>query len=201
MEATWRDLVQRVDPANLQLIDVSAAYLGSLASAPSMMSLNYSLTTRVGASGEFINQGIADWCPSGVLAAAIDKLATEITLNSATRLDDVVTGTAALLGDEIVRIDAIDTETGAVTIARGCVDTVPADHDAGTRIWFYEDWTGLDETAYSLGTTMQAQLLTNTSSDLVGARHSPLSFPDTPPNPRGRADKGWARRQRLGAHL
>ena len=164
MEATWRDLVQRVDPANLQLIDVSAAYLGSLASAPSMMSLNYSLTTRVGASGEFINQGIADWCPSGVLAAAIDKLATEITLNSATRLDDVVTGTAALLGDEIVRIDAIDTETGAVTIARGCVDTVPADHDAGTRIWFYEDWTGLDETAYSLGTTMQAQLLTNTSS-------------------------------------
>jgi len=164
MEATWRDLVARIDPANLAMVDPSAAYLGSLASPPSMMALNYSLTTRVGASGDFIDQGIGDWCPNGTIVAALDKVGTSITLNNTARLDDVEAGTAALLGAEIVRIEAIDAATGVVTIARGCVDTVPADHAAGTRIWFYEDWTGIDETAYSLGTSIQGRLLTNTSS-------------------------------------
>ena len=163
-EVPYRDLAARVDPANLALIDSTAAYLASVAVPPTMMSLSYSLTTRVGSSGDFIDQGHADWCPTGLLTDAIGKTATAITLSNFSRLDDVEVGSAALLGDEIVRVDAINIDTGAVTIARGCIDTVPATHAAGTRIWFYQDWAGEDETAYSLSTSMQAKLLTNTSS-------------------------------------
>lgn len=167
LEVSWQALAGRIDPANLALIDTSAAYLASVAMAPSQMSLNYSLTTRVGSSGAFVDKGLADWCPTGVLVSAIGKTDTAITLQNFSRLDDVEVGSVAMLGDEDVRIDAINASTGAVTIARSCVDSVPAEHAAGARIWFYDDWAGADEAAYSLGTSMQAQLLTHTSSGVL----------------------------------
>ena len=165
-EVPYRDLVTTIDPANLALVDETAAYAATVAIAPTQMSLTYRLTTRVGSTGEFVDQGIADWCPSGLLVSAIGRESgpTVVHLSSFSRLDEVELGTPALLNDEIVRIDALDINTGIATIARGCLDTTPAQHAAGSRLWIYEERSGADETAYTLGTTLQAQLLTMTSS-------------------------------------
>lgn len=75
----------------------------------------------------------------------------------------VEVGSAALINDEVVRIDAIDPGTGQCTIARGCADTVPQQHAAGSRIWFYGDNAANDDTVYTASTTLDAKLLTNTS--------------------------------------
>lgn len=163
MEVPYRELVGLIDPANLALVDVTAAWLTTLAAQPSGLSLSYNLTTRPGASGSFIDRGVADWCPTALLVGALSISSTSAILTGGVDLDRVTLGQAALLDDEIVRVDAIDLVTGAVTLGRGCADTVPAAHAPGARVWFYDGFEGADETEYSSGVTMQARLLTNTS--------------------------------------
>lgn len=164
-ELPYRELVGVIDPANLQLLDVTACYLAALAEAPTSMSMSYNLTDRVGSSGVFADRNAHDWCPTGLISAAIAKgnAPLSVTVTSASRLGDVVVGTAALVDDEVLRVDAINYTTGVLTLARACADTVPATHTAGARIWFYDGFEGVDETVYSQGLSIQAQLLTNTS--------------------------------------
>lgn len=163
-EVTYRDLCASIDSANLALVDESAAYLAAVAVAPTSMSTNYKLTTRVGGAGDFVDQGNADWCPSALITTALGRTEMVVNLSSMTRLDEVELGSAAILNGEIVRIDALDIETGIATIGRACVDTIPGIHPAGSRIWFYEESTGTDQSAYTLATSLQARLLTTTSS-------------------------------------
>lgn len=163
LEVPYMDLAARLDPPNLALVDPSAAWLASVAVAPNDQSRSYTLTTRVGGSGEFIDSKTGDWCPSGLLTLAIDKQATSILIGSPSWLDIVEVGSVALINDEVVRIDALNPATGTCTIARACADTVPQQHAAGSRIWFYSDNAVSDDVAYSMNTTMAAKLLTNTS--------------------------------------
>ena len=61
-----------------------------------------------------------------------------------------------------MRIDAIDAGAGTLTIARGCVDTVPAAHPAGARLWCSDTYVGADPKEYLSGETVEAKLLTRT---------------------------------------
>lgn len=163
-ELPYRELAGVVDPANLARLDVTGALMTAVAAAPTSMSLSYSLTDRVGTSGAFVDRGEGDWCPTALLTAVLPIGAgpSVVTLASGDRLEEVFVGQAALIDDEIVRVDAINYSTGVVTLARGCIDTVPAQHAAGARVWFYDNFENADETVYSSGVTLQAQLLTNT---------------------------------------
>lgn len=165
MEVPYREIAGQIDAANLALVDVTAAWFSTLAARPSNLSLSYTLTTRPGTSGSFTERGTGDWCPTGLLVALmpIEAGPTLVTLTSGIDLDAVSVGQAAVIDDEIVRVDAIDLDTNQFTLARGCVDTVPAQHAAGARIWFYDGFEGVDETEYTSGVTVQAKLLTNTS--------------------------------------
>lgn len=164
MEVPYRELAGLIDQANLELIDVTAAWLASLAARPSGLSLSYTLVTRPGASGAFTERGTGDWCPTALLVSPMPAEAgpTVAVLTSAIDLDQVVIGQAALLDDEIVRVDAVNLTSNQVTLGRGCVDTVPAQHSAGARIWFYDGFEAADETEYTSGVSVQARLLTNT---------------------------------------
>lgn len=163
-EAPYRELAGIIDPANLKLLDPTAAYLVAVAEAPTSLSQSFNLTDRVGASGAFVDRGAGDWCPSGLLVAELppSAMASVVTLSGATRLDEVKVGQAALVDEEIVRVDAVDYTNAKVTLARGCADTVPAVHPAGARIWFYDGFECVDETVYTQGVSLQAQLLSNT---------------------------------------
>ncbi|ARU87127.1 phage tail protein [Pseudomonas sp. M30-35] len=164
MEVPYRELSGVIDPANLALVDVSSAWLSTLAAKPTGLSLSYNLTTRPGGSGAFVDRDSADWCPTAQLVAQLLPSDTEAVLTDGIDLNRVTVGQAALLGEEIVRVDAINLVSGAITLGRGCADSVPDQlHAAGTRIWFYDGFEGVDETEYSSGVTMQARLLTNTS--------------------------------------
>lgn len=163
MELPYREIAGTMDLANLRLLDGTEAYMAALAVAPTTISLGYDLLDRVGDSGDFVTQDAGDWCPTGLLTSAIGKTDTEIQLTDSTRFSDIETGTAALVDDELIRIDAIDDDTGIITIARGCMDTVPVAHEAGARVWFYDGFAAADSTEYTAGITLQAKLLTKTS--------------------------------------
>lgn len=164
-EVTWRDLVQTIDAANLNLVDQTTAFIAALAIKPTALSLGFAVESRV-STGAYVRVGQGDFCPTGLLVAGISSAAgpTIIQLSATGNLDLVEVGSAALIDNEIVRVDAIDLETLSVTIARGCVDTVPAAHSAGTRVWFFEDYVGEDPTEYSSGVSVQVRLRTVTSS-------------------------------------
>lgn len=164
-EVTWRDLVQTIDAANLNLVDQTTAFIAALAIKPTALSLGFAVESRVG-TGAYVRVGQGDFCPTGLLVAGISSAAgpTIIQLSAPDNLDLVEVGSAALIDNEIVRVDAIDLETLSVTIARGCVDTVPSAHSAGTRVWFFEDYVGEDPTEYSSGVSVQVRLRTVTSA-------------------------------------
>lgn len=166
IELPYRELVQAMDGANLALLSATGGYLGCIAARPTSMSMGYRLLTRVGASGPYTDRAEAPFAPTGTLATAMPLTAAAITVTLAggQLLDQVAPGTAALIDDEILRVDSITPSAGLVTLARGCADTVPAAHAAGARVWFYDDFAGADPNEYTATTTVQAKALTFTSA-------------------------------------
>ncbi|GHT89931.1 hypothetical protein FACS1894101_1540 [Betaproteobacteria bacterium] len=174
VEASWRDLAANLDPANLELIDPTAAYLGILAAQPSGLSSGYLPETRVGA-GAWEAHEAESFASTGVLIAALAQTAStapfQLTLGS--NLDSLIPGEALLIDNEICRIKNWNPATGAGTLARGCVDTVPAPHDAGARVWRQDD-AGFLPVAWTAGTTVQARELTQTSQGVLDPALAPV---------------------------
>jgi hypothetical protein len=167
IEMPYRELAAALDPANLANIHATAGYLVALAQRPSSLSLGFLLRDRIGGAGAFIDRGNGDFCPVATMVTRLDRTITAITVTAGVDLDRVVLGTAAMIDDEIVRVDALDPQTGIAAIARGCLDTVPAPHAPGALIWFYDNAAGVDQTEYVTGMTVQARLLTRTPAAIL----------------------------------
>ncbi|MFT0211840.1 phage tail protein [Pseudomonas sp. F1_0610] len=163
IERNWRDIVSMTTEAEVNLIPSTACYLTSLAIKPTSLHQNYDLETRVGV-GAWENKDTASFAELLRLSIAIDALNNTLFVSGDMLvLSDVEVGSAAIIGDEIVRIDYIDVAAGQIKVGRGCVDTVPTAHDAGSEIWFYDDTVGIDQTEYAPSTTVQARVITRTS--------------------------------------
>lgn len=173
MEASYRDLATVLNASALAAVPVDAGAVLAVAEQATGLALNYVLTTRVG-SGEFTEADVGDWCPTAVLADAMVATTVAVQLSSGRGLDQITAGTAALIEDEIVRVVAVDPQAQTATLARGCVDTVPVSHATGARIWFYDDFAANDPTDYSVGETVQAKLLTRTSSAQLDPALAPV---------------------------
>ncbi|ALN83080.1 phage tail protein [Lysobacter antibioticus] len=173
IEASYRDLASTLNATELAAVPVDAGAVLAVAEQAGGLALNYVLTTRVG-SGEFSEAGVGDWCPTAVLAEAMTATTVAMQLAAGRGLDQITAGTAALVEDEIVRVVAIDPQAQSATLARGCADTVPVPHAAGARIWFYDDFAANDPTDYSIGETLQAKLLTRTSSAQLDPALAPV---------------------------
>ena len=102
------------------------------------------------------------------------KYDTTVDVLGVTDLDLVEVGTTALIDDEIVRIDAINFDAARLTIGRGCIDTVPAAHNAGARIWFFDNNSAWDPSAYGPGVAVQARMLTQTSQGTLPESAAPV---------------------------
>lgn len=177
VESSWRDLAARLGAGDLAQVDALAGFVGSLGMPPVGVAYDYTLMTRLGTTGAYATRGSGDLVPGGQLQFAIGPTDTALALTGFVRLDQVSVGTEALIDDELVRVDAIDTQVGAVTIARGCVDTVPAAHAAGARMWFTDNHTGVDTTEYVTGEQVQALLLTRApQGQLDPAQATPVSI-------------------------
>lgn len=174
MEAPYRDLVQAMSASDLEILAPDAGYLHAAAVRPTTLSQSFALQTRVAPAAYTPAADMAAFCPGGKLAAALDYLDTTAVLTDAQALDELQPGTAALIGGEIVRVDAVDVATATLTIARGCADTVPAQHAAGTAVLCYDSWGGDDQTEYTSGVSVDAQLLTSTGAGQLSPSAAPV---------------------------
>lgn len=167
MEAPYIELVQRLDRANLDALPADVGYLLAMADQPAQGGQNYALAVAP-AGGDYVVEMAGDWCPVAVVAGdpAVDVVAagqTVIPVAGIGRSSQVTLGAAALWDSEIVRIDAIDTVAGTVTVGRACADTVPLEHAAGSRIWVYDEAASSNMTEYTDGEVIDIKLLTNTA--------------------------------------
>lgn len=88
--------------------------------------------------------------------------------------DTRVIGEGIMLGNEIMRLTEIGTTF--FKAARGCADTIPASHAAGSAAWFYETNVGSDLREYVGGETVGVKVLPFTTSS------APVPIENSPPN-------------------
>jgi Putative phage tail protein len=156
-EAPYYELVQllgQADTDSLLVTNPDAGYVGAAAVKPTG-AINAVLSTDAGAG--YQEAGAFDFCPSATIVTALTPTTVSVTLANAQDLDNVVDGTHAQINDEIVVVTDI---TGLVlTFARGALDTVPAEHAAGSRIYFWSEYYGSDPTEYNTGETINSKVL------------------------------------------
>lgn len=124
-------------------------------------SINARIWTDNGSGYE--DTGTLDFCPYAITSAVLPPAQTTITVTSMSELDDVTIGTFVQLGYgnddmEICRVDGINTGTGTVTLGRGCLDTTPKLHLAGTPLFFWDLFSGYDPAEYVMGETIDVKI-------------------------------------------
>jgi hypothetical protein len=172
IEAGYYDLLRRIGETGFADVEPTAAYIGQLAMSPGY-AYQYDLASRVSGEPEFTVRARGSFTPRGLLAVAIAALDTDIILTDSTALDEFEVGEALILEDEVLRVDAVNVATLTVTVARGCLDTIPASHDAGAAVWSLDDDLVSDLREYAQTETVETKVLTRTSSDLLDEADAP----------------------------
>lgn len=115
---------------------------------------------------------------NAVLNRDIYWLDTTISLSSIANPENIAVGHAAMIGAarnaEIVRVDGWNPDTGILTIARGCLDTVPQRWTRSAQIWFYQDYIGTDSREYAQGESIAVKVLPRTTSNKLPMDESPV---------------------------
>lgn len=133
-------------------------YVGAAAVAPDAGAINAELFTDAGAGYESAGTTM-DFCPSATIVDALGFMTTSVSLENQRDTDGIVPGKHAQIGDELIVVDSFDGTT--LTFKRGALDTVPAEHAAGSRIYFWasNDSFGYDPTEYTDGESIDAKIL------------------------------------------
>lgn len=137
----------------------------------------------VDAGGGYEILGSTSFSPAASLLEDLDRTAdaTSLRVSASSALRRVPTGSLAVIGEELVRIDAIaEAETEALgahallTLGRGCLDTAPAAHVEGARILFLVGAEATDGVVRTAGEALDVRLLTRTGSSALALGAAPV---------------------------
>lgn len=172
-EAPYYELVQRLGDSQVTSQLTTAPEIGFIMAAAVRpgSAINARVWTDDGSG--FADVGNLDFCPTALLTSEITKLQTSVVVDNLIDADLVDLGTHFQIGDEICRVDSIDTTTGEMTIGRGVLDTVPAIHLAGSRLFFWDQYNGADATEYVDGEEVSVKILPSTGSDVLTLSEAP----------------------------
>ncbi|WP_425962706.1 phage tail protein [Rhizobium nepotum] len=175
-EMTYQELVGRISPADLAILDVNATALATAAFRPSQSLLNYSISTRTGGD-PFVIRGSEAFAPGALCNGAIGHYDSLISFDHAVDTGLMEVGTLIQVDSEIMSITAItlnsDEVSGSFNVLRGCVDTVPASHPDNAKIIFLSDNVGTDSREYVTSDVIDVKLLSNTSSATLNEALAP----------------------------
>jgi hypothetical protein len=104
------------------------------------------------ANEDYKKKGNGAFASSVALDAPLGPFDTSFTFTRSrlSRPDAIHVGMAAMVSDEIMRVDAINGST--ITVRRGCADTVPAAQPVDSVVWLFDaSTTGSDRVERSAG--------------------------------------------------
>jgi hypothetical protein len=173
-EANYRDLFQQLTADELAAVTPDQGFIELSATAPSSLSRSFDLWTKAGGE-DYEPRGSGEWSPTATLAADVDGLETEWTIAALTGYEVDAIGSCFLIDDEICKIVAFNPEAGTMTVARGCVDTVPAPHVSPARLWFNDANATTDDRAYVTAEVVSVKALTVTSAGTLPLSTAPAN--------------------------
>jgi hypothetical protein len=177
-ELTYVDLSASLPAAELGVLETDSGFLKVFAKQPNGSAIDYVVSVRAGGESDYTERTIAGFDTVAELAAVIGHYTTAITFENGQGLAAAGAGQAILIDDEYCRVDDFDEVLGTMTIARGCIDTIPAPHTEGAKIWFQAFAPTTDFREYASGDTVNVKLLTRTSSDKLDPDAAPTDILD-----------------------
>lgn len=150
-DASYYDLCSQFTDGAAKPMFRSAFYYAAIAKAPNPLHFAYKLWIRqryYDPVNGWKDSGFVDCCTSGnfcpvgkiitPLAYAYEQTTVQIDI-SIELLKTIQLNTAAMVDEEIMRVDAINLQNSTITLSRGCSDSVVNEHAAQTEIWFYDE--------------------------------------------------------------
>ncbi|TPI10277.1 hypothetical protein [Mesorhizobium sp. B4-1-1] len=178
-EMPYREARQMVgDPALATMLagDPGAGLLQVAGISPTPDAANADLMADAG--GGYADSELIDFAPGGFIVGDLAIDATTVTLNAGSGVDATAIGLLATIGDgsrfgtEVVRVDAVSGAT--LTIARGCLDTVPQAHADGADFVLFDDLSTSDFQPYTDGQSASVKMLTNTGQGQLSLGAAPV---------------------------
>lgn len=137
-EASYMEVLFQVPEADRPFLPQDFGFATLLAARPQNDSYRYTLAySPDGVTYAKIGQNL--WTPTAVTSVAVPQAQgpSQFAVESPVDMHKADPGDLGYLGDEMVQL--ISYEAGVVEVGRGVVDTVPQEHPAGTRLWFFGD--------------------------------------------------------------
>lgn len=149
-------------PSLLDDIDETEGMVATLGARPSPDAIDYHAYAWDAAATAWSDRGRGPFAPTAILAADLPQgsSSVDVTLTGAIDLEYVEAGDFAIIDEEWMLVQAVNVSTSAVTLARGVLDTVPAAHSAGARLWIVHPHYITPE--YVAGETAQLRLCPKT---------------------------------------
>lgn len=161
-ETPYWDLARKLPVGDLDALDITDSFIWTAATAAGA-EINYTPYVQRTTQTSYSPLETADFAIGATITEAVPIGDSPVTLKlSAPRgLSGVQTGEYAYLGNEIVRVDAVNLTNLTATVARGCLDTAPRAHPIGTQVFFNgEENTTDDLEAKPSGSAWDVRLLT-----------------------------------------
>lgn len=130
------------------------------------------------ANSDYTVRGQGFITPRGLLQAAINEGSNTMTITGFQEVqgaaDDIEVGMGVMIGNEIIKLESSELPT--LNITRGCADTIPAAHAAGSEVWFFTNTASGDDREYTATTEIAVKVLP------VSAMSGPVPIAHAPPH-------------------
>ena len=176
-EAPYYEMVREYGLGNVTDTLASDTDAGYLLAAGGRQGTEINARLFVDAGAGYLETNPLDFCPVAFTVAALTPAATSITLTGEVDIDLIEVGTLAQIDSELIRIDAVDTDSSdivSLTVGRGCLDTVPAEHAMGAAVvvWGY-DWTG-DGVQYTASEELDVIMRPQLGANILPVADAPI---------------------------
>ncbi|RKG29975.1 hypothetical protein D7V21_16715, partial [Acinetobacter guerrae] len=162
-EVPFAELLSEFTVQQLQQV-ADQGYVGVIAEQPASLQLDFSILGKIQSDTAFENLGTGDFSFISGITAAIQQTANLVTCTlTKTISSNVQVGDRAFIDDEIVRVENIDRANNSLTLARGCIDTVPMPHAETATIKFYSNVSNVADRLFNTGQNLNFKLITRTS--------------------------------------
>lgn len=125
------------------------------------------------ANSDYTKRGSGTITSSATLAVPINPSALNFDILSYSSKDGTLpsVGMGLMVGNEIMRVTSV--AMPQIGVARGCADTVPANHVFGDKVWFITQSIGTDSVEYMATETIGVKLLMRSNSSAMDLANSP----------------------------
>ncbi|NLW82311.1 MAG: VWA domain-containing protein [Desulfovibrionales bacterium] len=117
--------------------------------------LNADIFVDTGSS--YSDAGTLDFCPCAKLGQLLTIMSTTALVTDMVDMDSFEPGSLAQIEDEIVLVESVTDST--LTLRRGCLDTVPAQHPIGAPVIIWDGYAASDQVEYVASDTLEVKIL------------------------------------------